>query len=218
MPVRDIKATYSSLTGKFASRKMSRNIAWESALERDLYYLLENDPSVIAFEEQPIEFSYGKSSYTPDCMVELGHFSFIFPYLKPGKNILEVKYREDLYFNWKKHKPKLKQGIKQSKANGWHYKVITEKEIRKELLENVKKIEHHLRRESPNENELKDVILKELQQLGVTTINTLLAACFRGKMNQVMALPVIWRLLGEQRVGTDLHQLIHPKSKVWLMD
>lgn len=41
MPVREIKATYCSLTGKFASRKMDRFINWESALERDFYYLAE---------------------------------------------------------------------------------------------------------------------------------------------------------------------------------
>jgi len=44
---------------------MNRFIAWESALERDFYYLAEFDPA------QPIQFNGDGSQYTPDSKVEL---------------------------------------------------------------------------------------------------------------------------------------------------
>lgn len=60
--------------GKFPSRKMGRNIWWESLLERDYIHLLEFDPDVTGYEEQPITVPYpieGKiRRYTPDFLVE----------------------------------------------------------------------------------------------------------------------------------------------------
>jgi hypothetical protein len=218
MPVREVKATYSSLTGRFVSRKMKRNISWESSLERDLFYLLENDPAVEIYEEQPLEIVYGKKKYTPDCMAVLKKKSFIFPYLKIGKNIIEVKYREDLFVNWKKHKPKFKEGIKKSKENDWFYKIITEQEIRGKYLDNVKRIEHHMRREAPNEYELRELMISELRKQGTCSIEILLSICFRSEKNRLMAIPVLWRMFGEESVGINLQTTINPKSEIWTMD
>jgi len=60
--------------GKFPSLKMGRCIWWESQIERDYIYLLEFDPSVTSYKEQPLCISYflnGKEHhYTPDFLVE----------------------------------------------------------------------------------------------------------------------------------------------------
>jgi hypothetical protein len=59
--------------GKFPSLKMNRSIWWESQLERDYIYLLEFDPEVCSYMEQPCRIRYvldGKErSYTPDFLV-----------------------------------------------------------------------------------------------------------------------------------------------------
>jgi hypothetical protein len=59
--------------GKFPSLKMNTVIWWESQLERDYIYLLEIDPEVLSYGEQPFTISYtdkGKPRrYTPDFVV-----------------------------------------------------------------------------------------------------------------------------------------------------
>lgn len=59
--------------GKFPSLKMNAVIWWESQLERDYIYLLEIDPEVLSYGEQPFTISYtdkGKPRrYTPDFVV-----------------------------------------------------------------------------------------------------------------------------------------------------
>ena len=53
--------------------KMQRMIAFELLLERDFLYLLDYDPVVMQFEEQPerIAYEYGEKThhYTPDFRV-----------------------------------------------------------------------------------------------------------------------------------------------------
>ncbi len=218
MPVREIKATYSSLTGKFASRKMERFISWESALERDFYYLVENDPSVVTIEEQPIKFESGSLTYTPDALIELSSPSYIFPKLNIGSNIVELKYREDLHKNWTKYEPKFKLAIKECNAKSWRFKILTDAEIRGQILENVKMIEHHMRRESEKENEFRELLTSELNKFGVCDINSLLSACFRSKSNQLSAIPVLWRLIGDHSIGINLEEPIGRKSDIWLMN
>jgi hypothetical protein len=62
--------------GKFPSLKMKRSIYWESLIERDLIFLLEYDPEVTSYEEQPNPVTYmlaGKQRHlTPDFFVERG--------------------------------------------------------------------------------------------------------------------------------------------------
>ncbi len=57
------KSTFRSLTGTFTSLKMQKTIPWESALMRDLIYLLEYDPDVISFERAK-KIRYVKKSTT----------------------------------------------------------------------------------------------------------------------------------------------------------
>jgi hypothetical protein len=73
------------LIGKFPSLKMRRIVWYESLLERDYLYLLELDPGVISYEEQPLQIYYflegKKRRYTPDLLIQR----------KYGKQIVEVK-------------------------------------------------------------------------------------------------------------------------------
>ena len=75
--------------GKFASLKMKRVIWWESQLERDYIYLLEFDPDVASYDEQPLRIEYylngKKHRYTPDFLVRKGN----------KRIIVEVKQEEE---------------------------------------------------------------------------------------------------------------------------
>src|SRR2546428_9188775 len=74
VPVRSIPKNYRSLTGKVIDFRSHSAVAFESALERDLYLLLDFDSAVARFEEQPVTIPYrdpaGVSrTYTPDVPV-----------------------------------------------------------------------------------------------------------------------------------------------------
>jgi hypothetical protein len=78
-------ATPNKVIGRFPSVKMGRAIWWESQIEGDYIYLLEIDPDVVAYKEQPfrikLEMSGSKRSYVPDFLVVR----------KSGRQIVEVK-------------------------------------------------------------------------------------------------------------------------------
>lgn len=62
-------------------------VAFESSLEHDFFLMLEFDPSVLSFEEQPFKLQYecegNKYYYTPDALVHYVNYSSVF----------EVKYQ-----------------------------------------------------------------------------------------------------------------------------
>ena len=58
MPVRKVSNRGGNAIGRFPSTKMGRMIAFESLLERDFIYLLDYDPTVDWFEEQPLSIEY----------------------------------------------------------------------------------------------------------------------------------------------------------------
>lgn len=59
-----------NIKGMFASRKMGGPVYFDSLIERDFIYLLEYEPHVIYFKEQPFKIQYQvngrRRRYTPD--------------------------------------------------------------------------------------------------------------------------------------------------------
>ena len=70
MPVRKVSNRGGNIIGHYPSLKLGRMVAFESLIERDLIYLLDFEPDVTWFAEQPFTISYqyeGKAlNYTPD--------------------------------------------------------------------------------------------------------------------------------------------------------
>lgn len=70
MPVRKVSNRGGNIIGHFPSHKLGRMVAFESLLERDFIYLLDYEPDVERFSEQPLVIRYqyaGKQcQYTPD--------------------------------------------------------------------------------------------------------------------------------------------------------
>ena len=117
--------------GKTPSLKAKRNVWWESLLERDYILLLEIDPDVVTYREQPFRLRYTIDGrvrhYTPDFLVER----------KNKRQVIEVK-------------PKAKASTEafclfylavepQIRKLGYEFVVATDEMIRVQpLLENVK--------------------------------------------------------------------------------
>lgn len=76
-------------TGKYPSWKMARMIQWESPHELNAYRLLDCDPAVLAFQEQPYEIHYTLNGenhrHYPDVLVQR----------RSGKELWEVKTQAD---------------------------------------------------------------------------------------------------------------------------
>src|SRR5262245_35397216 len=58
MPVRRIPKNYRSLTGLVPNSRTQSMTAFESSLERDFLQLLDFDPDVEFYEEQPVKITY----------------------------------------------------------------------------------------------------------------------------------------------------------------
>lgn len=117
--------------GKFFSVKMNTMLWFESLLEEALMYLLDFDPSVKRFKEQPCRIRYilnGKiRRYTPDILVERADEKQIIE-VKPKKKVVTEKY--DLLF---------RIILPICEAGGYKFKVFTEEMImRQPMLNNIK--------------------------------------------------------------------------------
>ncbi|HEV2912597.1 MAG TPA: TnsA endonuclease N-terminal domain-containing protein [Pyrinomonadaceae bacterium] len=117
--------------GKFFSVKMNTMLWFESLLEEALMYLLDFDPGVRRFREQPCRIRYildGKTRhYTPDILVERVNEKQIIE-VKPKKKVMNEKY--DLLF---------RIILPICEEAGYRFKVFTEEMIMQQpMLNNIK--------------------------------------------------------------------------------
>lgn len=76
-------------TGKYPAWKIGRMLQWESPHELNAFRLLDANPAVLAFREQPLVVSYVLDGVLHD------HYPDIEVHTARGKELWEVKTRED---------------------------------------------------------------------------------------------------------------------------
>ncbi len=191
-----------------ASRKAVAPADYESTLERDFLTLLEFSPDVSAFDVQPVTVTWrhnGKDRrYTPDVLVHYEAGS------KP--ELYEVKYRQDLWKDWKALRPKLRAGVHFAKEQGWRFRLATEVEIRTPYLDNAKFLLTFARRKASLESCTQ--LLAGLRELRETSPAGLLLAICQDETNRALMTPVLWHLLGTFRIGADLHRPLNMDSRI----
>lgn len=132
MPVRKPFTRYGrNIVGKFPSLKLDRMVAFESRIERDQIYLMEYDPNVVFFEEQPfsIDYKYGgkELKYTPDFRVVDAN----------GRHRL-IECKPQKYVNKDDNQRKFAVAKEWCLHRNWEYKVITDNDTRSGFrLQNV---------------------------------------------------------------------------------
>lgn len=124
--------------GKFPSLKMRRLICWESQIERDYIYLLEFDPAVISYAEQPLRISYhldGKERhYTPDFLVKRADKSLV----------VEVKQEEEAQKEENQRRFRIASAI--CARDNYQFVLVTNKMIRVQpRLDNIKLLTRYQR-------------------------------------------------------------------------
>lgn len=192
--------------------------SFESGLERDFFSILEMDINVQYFEEQPVTISFQDKKgvqrrYTPDVLVV---FRTDIDCSPKETWLCEVKYREDIFSNWKEYKPKFKAAIKYAKKKGWKFKLVSEVEIKTSHLENVRFLKHYRGLKLTGKEE--HLLLSTLNSLELTSPCALMSKCCDDKWERAKLVPYLWKLVGDRRIGCDLNRSLSMQSEIWTLE
>jgi hypothetical protein len=187
---------------------------FESSLERDLLLLLDFDPEVSSYEEQPVRIDYRDAQgharhYTPDVLITWRRDG-----LPP--HLVEVKYRADLKTNRGALKPRFKAAYCHARQRGWRFRILTEVEIRTPYLRNVKFLSAYRRLNRDGASAA--LLLEALHRLHATTPEALLAAVRPDLGGRAALLPMLWALVAEGKAGVDLTLPLTMRSRLWWPD
>lgn len=173
-----------------------RSAAFASSLERDWIELLDFLPDVSALQVQPFTVEYTLESaprrYTPDVAAV---------WERDGTTrtvIYEVKYAEELRAKWSEFRPRFVAATRYCRARDWRFKIVTEKHIRTPILQAAKFLRRY--RDVSADTAVQHHLLLTLRTIGPTTVGALLTAAYWSKDNQAMALPFLWKLIGEFQI------------------
>jgi hypothetical protein len=123
MPVRKVSNRGGNIIGRYPSLKLGRMVAFESLIERDLIYLLDFEPDVMWFTEQPFAISYqyeGKAlNYTPD-----------FHVIRADQNTL-VECKPQKFINTDDNQRKFAAAQAWCAAKGWVFQVVSDRQLRR---------------------------------------------------------------------------------------
>lgn len=116
------------IRGKFPSRKLGKQVHWESPLERDAIVMFEVHPLVLSYQEQPMEETYYDSKGQPHkCYPD-----FRIRGLGGQELLVEVKRNADL--RRRSVRGKLERIALHFEQKGLPYRVITETEVHRQPL------------------------------------------------------------------------------------
>ncbi len=190
-----VRRTTHRVVGRFPSLKSSRVVHWESQLERDMIRLLEFDPAVLSYREQPEPLRYFESGerrkYTPDFIAQM----------TSGVTVFEVKpYEQSITSPLKERLVAFREHYA---AQGIDFLVMTEREIRKEpRLSNIIRLLRYQREiVSPNS---KQVIAAFLENGGQT-----LGGLLEHLQKQEVSFTQVYALITQGGIGIDIDQSIN---------
>ena len=222
--VREILLKKFSLTGVINISQINKPVQFESSLERDYIYLLEFNPNVKFYLEQPLEikFEYSngkKRKYTPDFIVE---------YFDGKIELIEIKYKSTLISKKDELEIKFTAARKFCKKNNFNFIVITDEYIRidKEIeLNNYKFLSRYKSffknidlQKSAFEPYYYDfnLISKRINEIKECTIAELVSKCANDEDKKAEIIFLTWYLIANRLIYTDLTIKLSLNSIVWV--
>lgn len=187
--------------GKFPSAKLGRMVHWESLHERDAILHLEYHPLVVSYQEQPsVEIYYDPAGnshrYFPDFGALLLHGQERFYEIKPERFLKKPEVRE-----------KLGAVARRFEEMGRHFRVLTEREIRREpLFSNLQAIHRSAKKIS-----LRDTDMQVAASLVAGPTWT-----FRDLVKQLGSTQSVLRLIRTGHLRADLEAELAGDAIVWL--
>jgi hypothetical protein len=215
MPSRKIPKNHLFVTGAYASSKSDVMIGFESLLEKEYMLLLDFDPTVEKYVEQPVTLPVpGKSRrYTPDLLVTFrenstGH--------RPPAQLIEIKTTADLARKAEDLAPKFAVAEQYAADRGWIFLKKTELDIRTQRLANLKFLRRY-RSLSPPPEEVANVIERLAALGGSSQLQTLLDLLGSTLEEQAQWTPVLWHLIVSGQVLFDMNTESLPSNiEIWL--
>jgi hypothetical protein len=206
MPVRRIPLSYRShVTGYQPFIPGARSIGHESVLERDFVTICRFDEDVLGIEEQPVTINWidadgHKHRYTPDYRV----------IRRTGAEIVEVKYRTDLWEKWANYKPAFSAARDWAATCGMRFRIVTDRQIRGPLLANARRLLPRMH--DPVPAEIERQIVGTLKCLQPVNMSTLVEAVIAPVTPREMILSALWPMLARRTLITDLNVEIDGNS------
>lgn len=219
MPVRIVPKNYRNLTGLVPNSRTQAMTAFESTLERDFLLLLDFDPDVEFYEEQPLKITYHdetgqRRTYTPDVLVRYRTECVKVGRSKP--HLCEVQYRDDLRQHWTEYHPKFRAAQRYARQQGWRFRLVTERHVRTPYLDNVKFLGSYRVMHVDDAHQAQ--LLRILSEVKETDPVSLLALISADRWRQAQLLPTLWQLIASRQVGADLAQPLTMRSRIWLKE
>ncbi len=209
IPARLVGVRSRGLSGRVALDQGSAG--FESSLEQDLIELLDFDPRVSELLTQPFSIYHQEDGrrrrYTPDLRATF--FGDL-----PEVIVYEVKYQDELRADWKRLRARFGAAYRHCRQNGWRFKVLTEKHIRTPYLGNVKFLRRFIR--LPEQELISGQLLYALKATGPTTVQALLSAAYMSSEARLRAIPVLWKMVADRRLGCDLNVPLTMSSTIWM--
>lgn len=187
--------------GQFPSIKIGRNVWYESTIERDFIYLIEFDPDVIRYKEQPfrVKYMYGGKlhTYVPDFFLQR----------RSKFQVVENKPEEIANSEANKFRYRLLKSI--FREQGFDFIVATDTQIRiKPLLENVKVFWRYSRTRIHPLHQIRcQEYLSGRLEVSIQDLADALSS--HGVTLQVVYALLYWGVL-----STDMHRLVDPDAVV----
>ncbi len=203
MPVRKIPKNHLFVTGAYSSRKSEVMDPFESLLEKDYLLVLDFDDAVESFEVQPVRIPVKgvPGGYVPDVLVKYR------PDLEWGEIrkplLAEVKRSDFLKKHAADYAPKFAAAQVYAESLGWEFRTVDETEIRLPRLANIKFLREY-RNVEPLEADCMRVLQVVANNYGVSSSERILATLALTDEERLNWLPVIWSMLFQRRLHTDL--------------
>jgi hypothetical protein len=212
MPVRKIPRNHLQVTGRHATSKSEDSADFESLLEKEHMLLLDHDPLVQSYEVQPVRIPVPgvARGYVPDLLV---HYRPDEDGCISPSEIREVKKSEDFKRNAEKYAPKFEAAEQYAAQRGWVFRKIDETEIRVPRLRNLKFLSQFQFNE-PEPHEV-DWVLSQLDKLGQTSSDELIALVAQSDEARLGLMPVLWHLVITKRIGVDLDVPFGSNVELW---
>lgn len=214
--VRKIPKNNRSVTGRAETRQGT--VPYESTLERDFAHLVEFDGAVERIISQPLRIHYRvgdgpERRYTADFLLR---FRSLDGARKKRPGLYEIKYRDELRDRWEELEPGFRAARKLCRSRGWSFQVITERRIRGQYLDNVAFLRDY--RGYSDNGGIGIKLLETLKGLDTSTPAILLAAAFMDRENRALAVGVMWRLIADGYIGTNLTRKFSMNMEIWYED
>ena len=144
MAVRQVSHRGNNIIGRFPSLKMKRMLSFESLIECDLLYLLDYEPEVERFEEQPLTIEY------PDGPT-LRHYTPDFHVVRSQHNLL-IECKPQAFIGTEENRRKFNAARVWCAEHDWSFRVVTDQDLRTgSRLSNVKFLTRYARQVVPPE-------------------------------------------------------------------